>query len=285
MDAPMAITHKQRVVGLLAALAVLLIALVAVTNVLADLLGVHATWAMAPVIGITAVACGIAMMRQFGRARRLTAKNQEAVALLNRGEVRAAGALFDECIAGATRLREHRSLFSLNRAATHVQLGAPELALALTQPLVDARVWETGLSTMRAHLVAVHAVANAQLGRLDAAEAMLDEHLGALSESQRGTVLSAQALLWGRRERYDVMAAGLRDGWAAAEAVQPIRALRSLHALAAFAADRVGDDVQRHRHWQAIADRDTAEFAHLGVGWPAFAEFLAAPGDYRRSAP
>ncbi|MEM6991246.1 MAG: hypothetical protein AAF721_12130 [Myxococcota bacterium] len=282
----MAITNKQRVVGLVAALAVLLVALVALANVLAELLGVHPTWVMAPVIGVTGVGGAIAVTRQFAHARRLTLKNQEAVALLNRGEVGAAGALFDECIAGAKQLREHRSLFQLNRAATHLQLSAPREALALTQPLVDARVWETGLSTMYPHLVAVHVFANAQLGRLDEAEAMLEEHLGALSESQLGTVLSARAVVWGRRGQYDVMAAGLRDGWASAEALQPVRALRTLHALAAFAADRVGDDAACARHWRAIEDRDAAEFAYVGMGWPAFEEFVASSsGDYRRPAP
>ncbi len=227
----------------------------------------------------------VAVTRQFALARRLTELNQEGVALLNRDEADAAAAIFDDCIAKSGSLAEHRRLFEMNRAAAHLQQSQPARALALTQALLDRRAWEGGiLSVVRGNLVAVHATACALSGRLTEAQGVLDEHAPELSDAQRSVLLSARALVSARGGHYDVAAAALREGWAAAEGVLPPRSMRALHALSAFAAHELGGDAGCRRHLASIAERPAQDFAYLAATWPDFAEFIAGRESYREAA-
>lgn len=270
MRSPKPLSNLTRLLGVLAIFSLLLVATFLML-VLASLLGLPTGAIAAVVLPVSVVASLVALFAKLRRAQALLAQNQQAIVSLNQGDVAAAAKALDELVRISSRHRSIHALARLNRSVVWARQGDPERALSLSLPLLEAGWHERGLKLQAGALVSAVAFPLALLGRTDPAEAVLNTHLARLNSQQVTVTLVARVILLERRERWEEALTLVTGQVAAAEGVFAASSLRTLSALAAFAADRAGKPSPA-LPWPVANE---SELRYLTTHWPAFEAWLS----------
>jgi tetratricopeptide (TPR) repeat protein len=212
-------------------------------------------------------------------AVRLVRENDEALALLNAGDLGAAGAAFDRSASQARSVPLLHAFAVFNRGVVALRQGQIDEAIALIGSALESG-WLSepmygGLPFALTGMATCHAIK----GDLDRAEAFQRQAHAAVSPSKRGMTMVVDALIACRRSRFDEVAGAVDNNWSLAEGALPAAHLRSLRLLRAFAAERLGEDES------AVAKRIDAtkpvragEQSYLATDWPEYRDFLAKHG-------
>ncbi len=278
MRAPARLTAPRLAILLLALFGLLLLA-AGLLFYLATLAGPPFEWLALVVLLVVLVGSLASVLAKQRRARQLVEQNQQALALINRGDLQGAARLLDDLIAQAATFRALCALFVLNRSVVWTLQGHPEKALELARPILEDDWHKHGLQNHAGAVVGAVATPLILLSRVEEAEALLRASVPSLTPVQLTFVLAARALVAARSERWEEALALISTEAAAAEGVLPARSLRLLSTLATFAAERAGKPAPTLQ-WPPASATD---LGYLADRWPAFAAWLETrPSDAAR---
>lgn len=211
--------------------------------------------------------------RVFGVVR----AGDEAVALLNGGDVDGAARTLDQLAAQARDAGFYHALLVFNRGVAFVRQSEPEKALQLFEAVARSG-WFERFRTLGfdALLSAAIATAFALVGDTASAEQHLARARERVGPASRGKILPAETLVSLRNGDDRTAAARVDAEWALAEGALPATQLRGLRAMQAFALARSGaDEATLARALERARPVRHGEFDHLGARWPELKEFIA----------
>lgn len=209
-------------------------------------------------------------------AFRIARASDEAVALLNGGDVDGAARTLDQLAAQARSLGFYHAVVVFNRGVAFVRQGEPEKALELFGCVARSGWFERFRALgFDALLAAAAATAHALVGDLPAAERELAKARERTGPASRGKLLGAESLVGLRQGDDRAVAARIDAEWSAAEGALPATQLRALRAMQAWALVRSGaDEGAVHRAIERARPVRRGEHDHLGARWPELAQFL-----------
>ncbi len=230
-----------------------------------------------PMMAIVVGALGLAV----GRRQWLLAhvrRNDDAVALLNRGEIAPATHMLEDLTRKTRSAPVYHGLFVYNRGVTMLRVGRPEQALSLFTNVLEAGWLNSRRASFRGMISAGMAAAWAQLGELGAAHAWLAEAHGQIGDARRGMLLPTDVIVALRSGRPEQALDMLDAGWNAAEGVLTAYQMRTVHLLRAFALTQVAPTAERHAAYQAALASATPkrpeDYVGIAAHWPEMTAFL-----------
>lgn len=231
--------------------------------------------------GIVALVFVLLAWRIFVRRRavKLVRGNEEAVALLNGGDLDGAAAAFDGLAREARPVPLVHALIVFNRGATAMREGDIDRAIELidravqTGFIADATLSLSSLAS--SNLGTCHAIK----GELDAAERWQRQAHASAAPSKRGSLMVLDAIVACRRGRFADAASQIEHDWNLAEGGLNAAQLRSLRLMRAFALENSGGDAAEiDRIVEGAKPFRQGEQDYLAGSWPEFRAFLVKRG-------
>lgn len=244
------------------------------------------SWVGPGLLGLAGVGAAYAylivdVVRLRRRAFSLVRAGDEAVALLNGGDVDGAARTLDQLAAQARGVGFYHALLVFNRGVAFVRQSEPEKALQLFEAVARSG-WFERFRTLGFDglLSAATASTLALLGDVPGAEKHLARARERVGPASRGKILPAEILVSVRNGDDRAAAARVDADWSLAEGALPASQLRALRALQAFALARSGaDEASVARALERARPVRHGEHDHLGARWPELKEFIAARVD------
>lgn len=208
--------------------------------------------------------------------------NDDAVALLNRGEIVPATHMLEDLTRRSRNAPVYHGLFVYNRGVAMLRAGQPDRALSLFTNVLEAGWLNSRRTAFRGMIASGIAAAWAQLGELPAAHAWLAEAHAQIGDAKRGMLLPTDVIVALRSGRPEQALDMLDAGWNAAEGVLTAYQMRTVHLLRAFALSQLPPTAERgvelERALAAATPRRPDDFAGLASHWPEMAAFLRGRG-------
>ena len=227
-------------------------------------------------------AVGIAWM--VGRRRtalKMVAQSDDAVALLNQGQVDEAGRRFDLLAAQTQGLPINHSLVVYNRGVVHLMTGNVSEAIRHFEETISTG-WLKAYRGLYDGLL-WHGLASAYLASGDLARAMstAERAHAALSEAKRPTMLLVDTAILARQHRYGEALALVQTNRDAAESLLMPHHRRALDVMEAFLwsrADAGSEGAERSAALLRSGWPRGYELRAMASAWPDMTEFLQRNG-------
>lgn len=209
-------------------------------------------------------------------------ENDDAVALLNAGDVAKAESTFEHLIRKSRANPGYNALFVYNRGVAFLRRGEFDRAISLFHAVLDSGWLNSSRMPFRPLLFSGLATAHALRGDLHAAQHWLHQAHATVSHAKRGALLLADAIVAVRTGRPRDALAMMDAGWAQAEGVLSAIQVRTLRLLRAFAMEQLppapGLDEEIQRQLLAVRPFPPGAYDYVGASWPEFAHFLRRHG-------
>lgn len=251
------------------------------------LLFLLATQGLPPEWMVPAVVVGyVALLAWFVRRRRrllaVARASDEAVGLLNAGQLGDAARLMDELLPQARGMGLLHALLVYNRACVYLRQSQPQRALELLHR-VERSGWfmkgsPHGFDVL---LPCTLAVTESVLGDTKRAWAHLEGVRPRMPSLRRGVLFHAELVTGCREGRFREVLAWVDERWRASEGSLTAAQLRLLRLLEAYAAWSVAgaDDARVTDALSLARNAEPDEYRYLlAGGWPELEAFLAGHG-------
>ncbi|MFT5992430.1 MAG: tetratricopeptide (TPR) repeat protein [Bradymonadia bacterium] len=216
------------------------------------------------------------------KAHDLVRMNDDAVALLNSGDVHRAAGIFEQLIASSRGVPAYHALFVYNRGVAFLRAGEFDRALSLFTAALSSGWLDNERMPFRPMIFSGMATAHALRGDIGAAQAWIRDAHAIISDAKRGALLPADVIAALRSGRPGDAIAMMDSGWASAEGVLSPVQLRALKLLRAFALEfgPANDvrDAEIQRLIDSVHPHPAGAFQYVGAAWPEFQAFLRRAG-------
>jgi hypothetical protein len=238
------------------------------------------------VLILALVPLALRRVRSRLRMRTWLSRNEDALALLRRGDAEEAVERWDELAREAKQAPLHHTIYLHNLAAGLIDVGEPAVAAAVFRANL-ASGWPNvrALGVFELKVSAGLALALALAGELDEAERVRASIEPKLSAARRGSTLLVDAVIAARRGRAPALGPE-SEIWRDAEAQLMPRHARALRGVMAFVARASLGSAYRDAPQSAEVSRVLAitppivagELSFLAARWPAMGQFLEEIG-------
>lgn len=205
-------------------------------------------------------------------------ENDDAVALLNAGDVARAEDTFERLVHKSRANPGYNALFVYNRGVAFLRRGQFDRAISLFHAVLDSGWLNSARMPFRPLLFSGLATAHALRGDLHTAQECLYDAHAVISDAKRGALLLADTIVALRTGRPHDALAMTDAGWTQAEGVLSAIQMRTLRLLRVFALEQlppspaVQEDMRRHL--DAVRPYPPGAYDYVGASWPEFAAFL-----------
>lgn len=210
---------------------------------------------------------------------RLFRASDEGVAMLNSGDLVAAGNVFDALASQAANVPIAHALFVFNRGVTYMREGRTDRAIELISRAHDSKWLENKALGVAPLIASGLGTCYAIKGELDAAERWQREAHAQVAPAKRGMLMVLDAVIECRRGRFADAAGRIANDWSLGEGSLNAAQLRSLRLLRAFAMEQTGgDDAEIAKIIEGARPFRSGEQDYLAVSWPEYRAFLVKHG-------
>jgi tetratricopeptide (TPR) repeat protein len=220
--------------------------------------------------------------RQQKKFAALGKLNDEAIALLQAGELAAASKLLDGVVRSCDASPALKCVWEYNRGLAHMRQGHMSTAISAFNAALGSKSALKGIEAIITRMRCDLAICHACNGDLDAAEqAQARAHDRAAADTH-GALLLMDVLIGLRRGRPAFVLKDAEAGWLRAEGSLSPHQVKALRLLSAFGHSQLPDAPAHAEHIEqmlaGVRPFRPGEFDYLVGNWPEFRAFLERNG-------
>jgi tetratricopeptide (TPR) repeat protein len=220
--------------------------------------------------------------RQSRRYAALGKLNEDAVRLIDAGELASASRLLDEALNACDPSYACRGIWEFNRGLAHMRQGHLDIAIASFEAALRNKGVLVGAEQFLTRLRCQLAIAHAIHGEFTAAEQAEARAHDRAAPDMNGALLFMHILIGVRAGRYATMVKDAADEWPKAEGCLDVHQYKIMRLLLAFGHSQLPDAPAHAQHIQqmlaGVHPFRPGEFDYLVVNWPEFRAFLVEHG-------